>query len=69
MVNDVASASTALYQNNVAAEVNTSVLNSALDTAEVQGQALTDMMQSANPAAQVTAVSDPALGNNVDMLA
>ena len=69
MVQDIASASTALHQSNVATEVSTAVLDRTLDTATVQGQAVTSMIESAGSVAGATAVSDPALGNNVDLLA
>ena len=69
MVQAIASASTTLHQSNVAGEVGTAVLDRTLDTATVQAEAVTSMIESAGPVAQATAVSDPALGNNVDLLA
>ena len=68
MVQDIASASTALHQSNVAGEVSTAVLDRTLDTATAQAQAVTEMIESAGSVAQATAVSDPALGNNVNLL-
>ena len=68
MVQDIASASTALHQNNVAGEVGVAVLDRTLDTAQVQAQAVTEMIESAGSVAGATAVSDPALGNNVNLL-
>lgn len=47
----------------------TSVLASAIDTAEMQGQAMVDLINVSSVNGQQQVFTDPMLGQNVDILA
>ena len=58
---DIAALSTALSQNKVQEAASVQVQKLAVDSAEAQGAALVQMM--------TQSITDPALGNRVDLLA
>jgi hypothetical protein len=58
---DIAALSTALSQNKVQEVASVQVQKLAVDSAEAQGAALVQMM--------TQSITDPALGNRVDLLA
>jgi hypothetical protein len=58
---NIAALSTALSQNKIQETASVQVQKLAMDSAETQGAALVQMM--------TQSISDPALGNRVDLLA
>lgn len=58
---DVAALSTALSQNKVQQAASMQVQKLAMDSAEAQGNALVQMMEKV--------ITDPALGNKIDLFA
>lgn len=60
---DIAELSTVMSQNRVQEAASTEVLKLAMDGAQAQGAGIVSMMDSAR------AITDPALGNRVDLLA
>ncbi len=60
---DITALSTAQSQQNVKMEAGMSVQKMVMDTSKTQGAELIDMMKSAQ------VITDPALGNTIDLLA
>jgi len=69
MIESIASNYTAAAQAQLMQQAQTSVLASALDTIETQGQAVVDLMNVASVSGQQEVFTDPMLGKNVNILA
>lgn len=58
-----------MSQLQLAAQVQSSVLDKSLGVAEEQGAAVVDMLQSSSPLDQGQQVADPDLGQRINLLA
>jgi hypothetical protein len=64
----ITSAATQMSQMQLQAQVQTAVLDKAMESEEARGEAMTEMMRSATPQ-QHAPDPDPQKGQNVDLLA
>ena len=73
MIESIGAASTAMQQSSLAGEVSASMLKSSLDAAEVQGEAVAKMIDSAAPSAAAapasSVITDSAVGTRIDVTA
>lgn len=69
MIDSIASSFTAMAQAQVMQQAQTSVLASALDTVEAQGEAVVDLINVSSVSGQQQVFTDPMLGQNVNVLA
>lgn len=69
MIDSIASAATTMSQAQLQMQAQTSVLASAIDTAEQAGQSLVDLINVSSVSGQQQVFTDPFLGQNVNVLA
>jgi hypothetical protein len=67
MIESLASAYTSMNQSQVMQQAQTSVMKSALDAAEAQGEAVVNLLQESSAIAGPAAL-DPMMGQNVNVL-
>lgn len=69
MIDSIAANYTGMAQAQQMLEAQTSVLASAIDTVESQGEAVVDLLNVSSVNGQQQAITDPMLGQNVNLLA
>ena len=69
MIDSISSAATSMSQAALQQQAQTSVLASAIDTAETQGEAVVDLINVSSVSGQQQVFTDPLLGQNVNVLA
>ena len=69
MIASITSMHTTMQQAQLMQQVQTSVMARAIETAEVQGQAMVDLIAVSSLAGQSQVLTDPMLGQNVDTFA
>lgn len=69
MIESISSGYSSWSQTQTMQQAQTSVLASAIDTAEMQGQAMVDLINVSSVNGQQQVFTDPMLGQNVDILA
>jgi len=70
MVNSISSGAMSMSQEQLKQQVQMSLLSKSLETAESQGNEMTKMIQESGQAAnQQAPITDPAVGQNIDILA
>ncbi|TVR05806.1 MAG: putative motility protein [Spirochaetaceae bacterium] len=69
MIDSITSMHTTMQQAQLMQQVQTSVLARTIETAEVQGEAMVDLIAASNLAGQSQVLTDPMLGQNVDTFA
>jgi hypothetical protein len=69
MIESISAGYTAMAQATVQQQAQTSVLASAIDTAEAQGEAVVDLISVSSASGQEQVFTDPMLGKNVNILA
>ena len=68
MIESIAAHYTGMAQAQLMQQAQTSVLASAIDTVEAQGEAVVDLINVSSVSGQQQAFTDPMLGQNVDVL-
>lgn len=68
MIEAIGSSYTSMQQAQTMMEAQTSVLASAIDTVEAQGEAMVDVINTSSVNGQSQVFADPMLGQNVDLL-
>jgi hypothetical protein len=69
MIDSITSAYSSMQQAQLMQQVQTSVMASAIETAEVQGNAVVDLINVSSVSGQSRMFTDPMLGQNVNTFA
>jgi hypothetical protein len=69
MVESIASSYSSYQQAQLMQQVETSVLASAIDSMEQQGESVVELINVSSVSGQTHVFTDPMLGQNVDVLA